>query len=346
MASKSLFAGIQIRLNSQIQLKDEGLTPSISLKLVSEGGSTAGAGGELTAPPKQAAILPREGSLSRAPPGPQSPWGWAGSGVEGTPLGAHKKAALPRSRRRQGGGVCVSGCRAARPALPPPEVRGGLLAVLALQRPRKPPGADSASPCHAAPGAGGGEGGNGRGAEPGWGRPRWPGPHEGQPGCWDERLIQDGGRRPAPASRSLCAPPPSCLLLHRLREPPSAELGAWARRPSARPGPDPPLPHTARPGPGGGAAPGGAARARPCGPLLPEPWRGLAAASSGPALRRRAAAWCGHGEEKARPALLTVRGSGRRRSARGGLSQRDWAELGGGGCGGAGGRGGRGRARS
>ncbi|KAM9020730.1 uncharacterized protein PRD47_004312 isoform 1-T1 [Ara ararauna] len=77
--------------------------------------------------------------------------------------------------------------------------------------------------------------------------------------------------------------------------------------------------------------------------LVPEPWRGLAAASSGPALRPGA----GRGRpEPGRaagpsPGAAYRAGGGRRCSPRRGLSQRDWAESGGGGCGGAGGREGR-----
>lgn len=138
--------------------------------------------------------------------------------------------------------------------------------------------------------------------------------------------------------------PPFCLLLHTLSEPPSAGPGAWHR-----PRPPPPGPATAplrsRPPPAAvPAAQGRPGRAENAGPspaarsgdgALARPTCGLLGAC--------AAACCGQGKARAGPGggarsrAAYRAGDGRRRSARRGFSQRDWAERGGG-CGGAGGR--------
>lgn len=161
---------------------------------------------------------------------------------------------------------------------------------------------------------------------------------------YGERLIQDGARRPPPPPPRA---PPFCLLLHTLSEPPLAGPGAWHR-----PRPPPPGPATSplrsrpppaavpavqgRPGRAENAGPSPAARSGA--EALARPTCGLLGAC--------AAACCGQGKARAGPGggarsrAAYRAGGGRRRSARRGLSQRDWAERGGG-CGGAGGREGR-----
>lgn len=155
----------------------------------------------------------------------------------------------------------------------------------------------------------------------------------------------------APGALHLPPPraPPFCLLLQTLSKPPRPGLGPGTDLVCLSPGPQPPpsasaplIPAPPLPRATLGVQDAPTQALRPA--LLPELWRGLAAASSGPALRPGAGRGRpGPGRAAGpSPGAAYRAGGGRRRSPRRGLSQRDWAERGGGGgCGGAGGREGR-----